>query len=113
MPIPSASSIVGVILQMRQAITFKSIKLTLCLPLEAQIFFTCISQQGQSINGEFLPLLYWQVRFFTHDITIFGNWMRVFGKTLRYGLEHAAVVLHSERSPILMNTDRVLYRNAR
>jgi hypothetical protein len=90
---------------MLPAITFKSIKLTLYLPLEAQIFVTCISQQGQSINGELLPALHWQVRFFTHDITVLTNWMRVFGKTLRYGLEHAARGLHSERGPILINID--------
>ena len=94
---------------MRSATTFKSIKLTLCTLLEAQIFVTCISQQGQSINGELLPALYWQVRFFTHDIIVFTNWMCIFGKTLRYGLEHAINSLHSKRGPILMNTVRVLH----
>ena len=95
---------------MRSATTFKSIKITLCTLVEAQIFVTRISQQGQSINGELFPALYWQVRFFTHEIIVFTNWMCIiFGKTLRYGLEHAINSLHSKRGPILMNTVRVLY----
>ena len=88
---------------MQPATTFKSIKLTLCTLLEVQIFVTCISQQGQSINGELLPALYWQVRFFTHDIIVFTNWKCIFGKTLRYSLEHAINSLHSKRGPILMH----------
>ena len=34
--------------------------------------------------------------------------MHVFGKTLRYGLEHVTGNLHSKFGPILTNTDRVL-----
>ena len=74
---------------MRLATTFKSIKLTLGLVSEAQIFCTCISQQGQYINRELLQALHWEVRFFTNDIIVFVCWMHVFGKTLCYGLAHA------------------------
>ena len=49
---------------------------------------------------------------FTHmtinDITVYANWMRVFGKKLRCGLETDTKTLHSRFGPILMNTDRVL-----
>jgi len=44
---------------MQQGTSFKLIKLTFGLVSEAQILFACISQQGQNINGELLPALYW------------------------------------------------------
>ena len=48
---------------------------------------------------------------FSHSMTS-SSWMHVFGKTFRYSLEHATGGLHSKFGPILMNTDRVLCRNA-
>ena len=62
------------------AATFKLKKLTLGLVSEAQILFTCIFQQGQSIKGELLQALHWEVRFFIYDI-VFVCWMHVFGRT--------------------------------
>ena len=85
------------------ATTFKSIKLALCLLSEPQIFVACISQQGQSINGEFLPVLHCQAQFFMTS-SFFANWSHVFGKTsLR-----SKACNWAKFGPILMITDWVL-----
>ena len=58
-PTPSAWSKKQVTPQMLQGTIFKVIKFTFELVPEAQIWFARISQQGQDINGELLPAMYW------------------------------------------------------
>ena len=56
---------------MLQATTFKAIKLTLALFLEAQTLAACTYQQGQCINGELLLVLqreFLEVQIFRYDI---------------------------------------------
>jgi hypothetical protein len=100
---------------MRPATIFKLIKptCTFCLSLEAQIFVPCISQQGELIKGGFCKHYTGKFDFshMTSTTALTGcMYLEILSITV---VEHATIGLHSEHGPILMNTERVLYRNAR